>query len=408
MTLHPQVKDKLDQIERIVIETQEPGVRIIDKTGPLRESGRSRSLHPVHGRDPADLRPADGRRLRRRRRQRSARRPAAQQDDRCARTRRSPQEYYAADKRYIGNAVQVFFKDGVIDRARGGGLSDRPSQAPRGGHAGAGEEVRSVDRGALLGEADRGHQGAVCRSGEARADAGAASSLPAWSRTDAGEQRGPTKRTRQQPRCTMSANFRTLLITRSDTSRALLARLLDGSDIVIDDVVPHDQVIASVARRAPDLIVIDAEGDAQALTQRLPHPQGEPGHAAAAGAGAGEVGQAAPRGIRCGSRRLSDAPGAARGIPGSRARALLRSAPRGANWLPSSSRRRCVAAKLIRAAFRRYISPKLADRILENPELRDSMFSGTQRARHAAVMFADMRGFTGISERLSPPRSSSC
>src|SRR5712672_226680 len=35
MTLHPQVKDRVDQIERIVIETQEPGVRIIDKTGPL-------------------------------------------------------------------------------------------------------------------------------------------------------------------------------------------------------------------------------------------------------------------------------------------------------------------------------------------------------------------------------------
>ena len=35
MELHPQVADKLDQIDRIVIETQEAGVRIIDKTGPL-------------------------------------------------------------------------------------------------------------------------------------------------------------------------------------------------------------------------------------------------------------------------------------------------------------------------------------------------------------------------------------
>src|SRR5215475_4388986 len=35
MTLHSAVKDRIDQIERIVIETQEPGVRIIDKTGPL-------------------------------------------------------------------------------------------------------------------------------------------------------------------------------------------------------------------------------------------------------------------------------------------------------------------------------------------------------------------------------------
>jgi 2-methylcitrate dehydratase len=33
--LHPQVKDRLDQIEAIRIETQESAVRIIDKTGPL-------------------------------------------------------------------------------------------------------------------------------------------------------------------------------------------------------------------------------------------------------------------------------------------------------------------------------------------------------------------------------------
>jgi 2-methylcitrate dehydratase PrpD len=35
ITLHSGVKDRLNDIERVVIETQEPGVRIIDKTGPL-------------------------------------------------------------------------------------------------------------------------------------------------------------------------------------------------------------------------------------------------------------------------------------------------------------------------------------------------------------------------------------
>src|SRR4029079_14501832 len=35
MQLHPLVQDRLGDIDRIVIETQEPGVRIIDKTGPL-------------------------------------------------------------------------------------------------------------------------------------------------------------------------------------------------------------------------------------------------------------------------------------------------------------------------------------------------------------------------------------
>lgn len=35
LALHAQVKDRIDQIERIEIETQEAGCRIIDKTGPM-------------------------------------------------------------------------------------------------------------------------------------------------------------------------------------------------------------------------------------------------------------------------------------------------------------------------------------------------------------------------------------
>jgi DNA-binding response OmpR family regulator len=63
----------------------------------------------------------------------------------------------------------------------------------------------------------------------------------------------------------MSATFRTLVIGASAASPGLLARLIDGSDIVIDDVVTPDQLLASVARRAPDLFVIDAEQDAPTL-----------------------------------------------------------------------------------------------------------------------------------------------
>jgi len=35
MALHERVRDRLEDIEKVVIETQQPGVRIIDKTGPL-------------------------------------------------------------------------------------------------------------------------------------------------------------------------------------------------------------------------------------------------------------------------------------------------------------------------------------------------------------------------------------
>jgi 2-methylcitrate dehydratase len=112
MTLHPQVKDRVDQIERIVIETQEPGVRIIDKTGPLANpADRDHCIQYmvavplIFGRltaeDYEDTVARDPRI--------DALRAKMQVRENATFT----QEYYAADKRYIGNAIQVFFKDGT-------------------------------------------------------------------------------------------------------------------------------------------------------------------------------------------------------------------------------------------------------------------------------------------------------
>ena len=111
MQLHSQVKDRLDQIEKIVIETQEPGVRIIDKTGPLNNPADRdhciqymTAIPLIFGRltaeDYEDQVAADPRidRLRERMQVRE--------------NSQFTREYYDPDKRSIGNAVQVFFKDG--------------------------------------------------------------------------------------------------------------------------------------------------------------------------------------------------------------------------------------------------------------------------------------------------------
>ena len=167
MALHPQVKDKLALIERIVIETQEPGVRIIDKTGPLVESRGSRSLHSIHGGRAADLRPSDGRGLRRRRSPAIRASTAAQQDGSARehhvhqgilRTRQAPHRQRAA---YLLQRWQSEARDAHR-------LSGRPSQAPRRRHAAAGAEVRSFRGRALSGQANRGHQGGVRAPGSRR------------------------------------------------------------------------------------------------------------------------------------------------------------------------------------------------------------------------------------------------
>ncbi|MEI2454227.1 bifunctional 2-methylcitrate dehydratase/aconitate hydratase [Lysobacter firmicutimachus] len=111
MKLHDQVKDKLDQIERVELETQEAGVRIIDKTGPLANyADRDHCLQYmvavplIFGRltadDYVDAVAADPR-------------IDALRDKMVVKENEQfTKDYFDPDKRYIGNSVQVFFKDG--------------------------------------------------------------------------------------------------------------------------------------------------------------------------------------------------------------------------------------------------------------------------------------------------------
>jgi 2-methylcitrate dehydratase len=111
MTLHPQIAAKLDQIDRVVIETQEPGVRIIDKTGPLANpADRDHCIQymvaipllfgRLEASDYEDAVATDPRV--------DALRGKMQVKENAEFTK----DYYDPQKRYIGNAVQVFFKDG--------------------------------------------------------------------------------------------------------------------------------------------------------------------------------------------------------------------------------------------------------------------------------------------------------
>jgi 2-methylcitrate dehydratase len=112
MTLHGQIASKLGEIERVTIETQEPAVRIIDKTGPLANpADRDHCIQYMvaipllFGRLTAEDyedRIAGDPRV-------DALRARMQVSENATFT----QEYYDPNKRYIGNAVQVFFKDGT-------------------------------------------------------------------------------------------------------------------------------------------------------------------------------------------------------------------------------------------------------------------------------------------------------
>jgi class 3 adenylate cyclase len=169
----------------------------------------------------------------------------------------------------------------------------------------------------------------------------------------------------------------------------------------LDSCAPHADIMASIDRVAPDLILVDADGHdlggletcralkAHPATLMLPVvvvSRNADLQMAAYSAGADDFVTATGRDT----------------VLLARLEALAR----------AGSRRRKIAAAArnteerrgeeLQATFRRYVSPQLADRILDNTRLRDSILTAADIRTHAVIMFADLRGFTGISERLSP------
>jgi 2-methylcitrate dehydratase len=112
LKLHPLVKDRLDEIERVVITTQESTIRIIDKKGPLHNpADRDHciqymtaiglifgNLTAEHYEDKAAADP---------------RIDALREKMVCVENEQYSRDYLDPEKRSIPNAVQVFFKDGT-------------------------------------------------------------------------------------------------------------------------------------------------------------------------------------------------------------------------------------------------------------------------------------------------------
>lgn len=111
MQLHPVVKDRIDQIDKIEITTHESAIRIIDKKGPLHNPadrdhciqymvavglifGRLTSAHYE------DSVAAD------------PRIDALREKMICSESTQYTKDYLDPEKRSIANAIQIFFKDG--------------------------------------------------------------------------------------------------------------------------------------------------------------------------------------------------------------------------------------------------------------------------------------------------------
>ncbi len=112
MALHPRVRDRIDQIERIEVGTQEPAIRIISKDGPLHNpADRDHCLQYMvavpllYGTLTAECYQDEFARDRRI--------DALRAKTRVTEEPRFTREYYDPERRAIGSSVQVFFEDGT-------------------------------------------------------------------------------------------------------------------------------------------------------------------------------------------------------------------------------------------------------------------------------------------------------
>jgi len=111
LKLHDEVKDRVDDVEKVVIQTQEAGVRIIDKTGPMdNPADRDHCIQYmvaiplIFGRLTADDYEDDV--------ANDARVDALRDKMEVSENQQYSIDYLDPEKRSISNAIQVFFKDG--------------------------------------------------------------------------------------------------------------------------------------------------------------------------------------------------------------------------------------------------------------------------------------------------------
>jgi adenylate cyclase len=183
--------------------------------------------------------------------------------------------------------------------------------------------------------------------------------------------------------------------------RLLLGRGPMGGRFQMDCFPIQADIMANIDQVAPDLILIDADSTAHAGLQTCralkEHPTtlmlpvvvvslGSEMQMAAYSAGADDFI------IVSGSDTVLLA----------RLEALARAGARRRKIAAAARNTEERRGEELQATFRRYVSPQLADRILDSSRTRDSILTAADIRTRAVIMFADLRGFTSISERLSP------
>jgi class 3 adenylate cyclase len=195
--------------------------------------------------------------------------------------------------------------------------------------------------------------------------------------------------------------FRVVVAGNGGSNHALVRRHLDGSGVVVDSADTCEQLLELMELQPPDLVVVDPGGKGLSGFDLCRLLKNNPDTVLLPVVVLSDSAERKLEGFSVGVDEFMT-------LDVTREEFLVRI---NALLRISSTRRTLSAGRLeqeirrreeIRETFRRYVSPSLVDKILSDSALRQTALADRNTRVRAAVLFADMRGFTRISEQISP------
>lgn len=194
--------------------------------------------------------------------------------------------------------------------------------------------------------------------------------------------------------------YRVLVVELDQRNFTLIAHYLGDSGVEIDSAKPTHDVLGLCAGGVADLIVVDADDDANGL-EICRNLKSDPKTVGLPVIALGDTLSHKMSSFKAGvDEFMTREVGHEEFLV--RVKSLLR---------VGASRRAYAAAQLqaevgrqeqLRETFRRYVSPRVADQIMRHAETSPAAFVDQSVRIRASILFVDMRGFSSLSEVLSP------
>ncbi len=202
-------------------------------------------------------------------------------------------------------------------------------------------------------------------------------------------------------RPSQAQGFRVLVVDDDPDMAALLARLLKKEGMAVDTVFDGDTALVNAMSSAPDLILLDVMMPGLSGFEVCERLKGDEATALIpiVLVTALEDTQSRVRGIEAGCDDFLSKP-----IRAEELIARVKSLRRLHETRRELEARRLAAEyqrkETIRKAFLRYVSPRLAERIIAGLGQEDGPFQSHAQRIEVVAMFADLRGFTRLTESV--------